>query len=375
MTISRDDGPIPGYSEPDYDPLEDLRAAEETPEPDSWAPIDLEPYLRGEIERPEPTIGMRRSDGLQLLYPGREHSVIGPMEAGKTWFEVGCVAVELSRGKHVLFVHFEEPDPSDVVERLRTLGVSDAAMIHGLRFVSPERPVDLGTLELLLTPAPSLVVLDGVNEGMSLHNTEIRDEGGVAVFRRRLVKPCTKVGAAVLSADHVVKDPERRGLGPLGSVHKGNALSGSLIVLENVEPFGREQRGMSRVYLTKDRPGHLRRHGEPTDIPGRTYMGDFVIDDTQTKSPNLEMRFWAPHPKAAADPGEAVRTDEDAVLDAIRKAAEVGPAVLRTVRAASPLRGAVTDTTLERLRLAGRIKEESGPRKARIFSIIEDCVP
>jgi len=53
---------------------------------DSWVPIDLGPYLRGEIRPVEPSIGVIRTDGLRLLYPGKEHAVIGEMEAGKSWF-------------------------------------------------------------------------------------------------------------------------------------------------------------------------------------------------------------------------------------------------------------------------------------------------
>ena len=52
-----------------------------------------------------------------------------------------------------------------------------------------------------------------------------------------------------------------------GNVHKGNALDGARIMLENVEPFGRRMRGVSHVYVTKDRPGHLRSHGRPTKNP------------------------------------------------------------------------------------------------------------
>jgi hypothetical protein len=94
-------------------------------------------------------------------------------------------------------------------------------------------------LATLLQPVPSLVVFGGVNEAMALHLWAIREEHGAAEFRRRLVKPCTGVGAAVLSLDHVVTDAERRARTALGSVHKVNGLSGVLILLDNTEPFGR----------------------------------------------------------------------------------------------------------------------------------------
>lgn len=62
---------------------------------------------------------------------------------------------------------------------------------------------------------------------------------GAARFRRRLVSPFTRAGAAVLACDHLpmVHDASRRDA--YGSVHKGNALDGARILLENTAPFGR----------------------------------------------------------------------------------------------------------------------------------------
>jgi hypothetical protein len=264
--------------------------------PDSWAPIDLRPYLRGEIVRPEPSLGMARTDGLRLLYPGKEHAVIGEMEAGKSWFALASVAAELNAENHVVYAHFEECDPSDSVDRLVALGVRDSDILRFLRFVGPERSVSRDALAALLAPPfPTLVIFDGVNEAMALHRWAIREEDGAAEYRRRLVKPCTRVGAAVLSLDHVVKDAERRARTALGSVHKVNGLSGALILVENAEPFGRGQRGRSHVHIMKDRPGFLRRHGRPDPkTPGKTFMGELVVDDTRRFVPFLEVTFHAP---------------------------------------------------------------------------------
>jgi hypothetical protein len=144
--------------------------------------------------------------------------------------------------------------------------------------------------------------LDGVNEAMSLNGWGIREEDGAGAFRRHLVKPFTQAGAAVLSLDHVVKDREKRDRGPLGSIHKGNGLSGSLILLENAEPFGRGMRGASHVFVTKDRPGFLRREGRPGKLPGKTFMGTLAVDDTRNFHDYLVLSFHAPKP--AEDGGE-----------------------------------------------------------------------
>jgi hypothetical protein len=172
--------------------------------------VDLGPILRGEVTRLKPSVGFKRSDGLQLLYPGKEHACIGEMECGKSWLACACVAAELVEQRHVVYIHFEEADATDTVQRLQALGVSDEHILAYFKFVGPETPVTPERMKALIEPTPSLVVLDGVNEAMSLHGQAIREEDGAAAFRRRLVKPFTAVGAAVLSLDRVVKDRERR---------------------------------------------------------------------------------------------------------------------------------------------------------------------
>lgn len=352
----------------------------------SWRAVDLEPYLAGARTRPEPTVGLSRADGLRMLYGGKEHTVIGEMESGKSWFALGCVAAELNKGNRVLYVHAEEADPLDTVERLRALGVTDDAIILDLfTFVGPNEPVDPYALEVLLNPPPetgrmsgvypSLVVLDGVNELMSMNGHGIRDEDGVAAFRRHIVKPCTAVGAAVLSCDHVVKDRERRGRDPLGSIHKGNGITGSLILLENASPFGRGERGCSHVFVTKDRPGFLRRNGRPGKLPGKTYMGSLIVDDTRTMVSYLDLTFVEPPDEDKADGPKRTRDeqDDDAVLQVVATIADNGrQPSLRTVRAkAAGMSNSRIDNALTRLALDRRLIERQGPRSSRLFTVPE----
>lgn len=291
----------------------------------SWQPMNLRAVLDGTVPKVEPTIGLIRADGLALLYPGKEHSILGEMESGKSWFSTASCAAELLKGEYVVYIHFEECDPTDTVERLRVLGVPDAVILERFRFVGPLEPVRPQFLAALLDPAPSLVILDGVNEAMALHGQAIREEDGAAAFRRVLVKPCTAVGAAVLTCDHVVKDRETRGRYGLGSVHKGNAINGSLIMLESAEPFGRGQRGRSNVFITKDRPGQLRQHGKPTKLAGKTFMGSLVVDDTRTTYSYLDLTFWAPSPDDDTDDTAATGDrPSSAVADAVAKLDQAG---------------------------------------------------
>lgn len=342
-------------------------------ERDSWTPIDLTPYLDGTHQRPEPTIGIARQDGLRLLYPGKEHAVIGEMESGKSWFSLACVAAELLAGQTVVYIHFEEADPADSVERLLILGVPAHRIAAGFRFVGPSTPVTPDRIVRLLEQQPSLVILDGQNEGMALHAQAIREEDGAAAFRRLLVKPWTEAGAAVLSCDHVVKDKESRGRYALGSIHKGNALNGSLILLENQDPFGRGQRGASRLYAVKDRPGHLRRHGQGTKTSGKTYLGQIVVDDTRRWRDALDLAFLPPAEEAPTDAAPKSPLGQW-VLDVIGRQPEQtvanrGQLYALLRKAGYTLREADVRDTVEDLIVAGALAEHLGKRGAKGYRI------
>jgi len=164
------------------------------------------------------------------------------------------------------------------------------ALFH---FIGPEERALPDYTVALVDLHPTLVILDGVNEGMGLHGMPINDPEGATAWRNRLVKPFTTAGAAVLSADHVVKDADRRTRYSFGSGHKGNALNGAMFELVNTEPFGRGRRGRSRLTVNKDRPGHLRRRGLPAP-GGKFYVGDLVVDDRRTFTPILEAVLYAP---------------------------------------------------------------------------------
>jgi hypothetical protein len=365
-------------SEPDPDDVGQPDGDEEDEEEvDTWEPIDLGPYLRGEIKRAEPSLGVRRSDGVRLIYPGKEHAVIGEMEAGKGWFALVCAVEEMRAGRRVLYIHFEEADPLDTVERLRTLGCTNELVLTYFAFVGPSKAIKPKQRRRLARMGAALVVLDGVNEGMSLHKADIRDENGAAEFRRIMVKPFTARGAAVISLDHVVKDRETRDRYALGSIHKGNALDGALIVLETQDAFGRNQRGRSSVFVGKDRPGFLRQHGRPTKLPGKTYMGEFVVDDRREAGASMSVTFYAPANLNAEDiqlePLPSDETDDERVLAAIHVLISKSMSTTcNLIRAEAGMKTARVREALDRLTVDGRIVEIPGPNRARMAVPADD---
>src|SRR6516164_4640032 len=73
-------------------PPEPDEPSDEPSDVTTWEPWDLGPYLRGEIEPSQPSLGIYRSDRQQFIYPGLEHSIVGATESGKTWFALQCAA-------------------------------------------------------------------------------------------------------------------------------------------------------------------------------------------------------------------------------------------------------------------------------------------
>jgi len=348
-------------SSPDYGHA----AAEppEPPEPTTWEPHDLGPWLDGTHVSPKPTVGIARADGQKVIYAGREHTVFGETEAGKSWFALDCAAVEIRMGRNVVYVHYEEGDPGSTVERLQLLGVTAAQIRQHLRFVAPGRPVRGAWLAPLLDPPPVLVVHDGINEAMSLQGDDTNQADGAATFRRTIIKPFLAVGAASLSCDHVVKNSEGRGRYAIGSGHKVNAIDGAAFLMENIEPFGRGMRGASSVYVTKDRPGQLRAHGKPTGLPGKTLIGVLAVDATGD-SPDF-LVFHAPKDgdtTAEQKPGDNLTDEVYKTLVAMPEHTAKSGRVLRTAMRNAGIKFSTTAciAAVDDLVFVGRITEIPG---------------
>jgi len=102
--------------------------------------------------------------------------------------------------------------------------------------------------------------------------------GRFAHFQGVLLNPIAARGPAVLSIDHPVKsDPQSRHAS--GAGHKLRGLSGASYVLVNQEPFGRGRRGLSKVYVAKDRHGHVRTQGQWDKHVKMIRIADLVLDN------------------------------------------------------------------------------------------------
>lgn len=339
---------------------------------EGWRPVNLDDVLAGTKVRPLPTIGVKRSDGTHFLYAAREHLAMGLTEGGKSWFALANAMAEIERGNKVLYVHFEEEDEVDTVTRLMVMGARHEDIRHNFMFVGASRRIHPAVVDHFELPEnrPTLVIIDGINEAMSLHGLAVREEDGAATVRRLLVKPFTHMGAAVLSLDHVVKDREARGEGyALGSIHKVNGLTGASFLLENVEPFGVGRTGKTRVFVTKDRPGALRKGGLPdAKHPNKFLVAEMTIDSRVEDT--VALILWKPsddRPSAEDITASKHRKVVKAVRALEARGAETN---IDAVRAEAEMNATAVRESLAWCVSHGELSESRGDRNARIFATV-----
>lgn len=338
--------------------------------PRTWAAQDLASVLDGSYRPPQPTVG-RRDDGIGLFYPGRMNSVASESEAGKTWFALIACLQEINDGNHVLYLDFED-DAGGVVGRLLCLGANPSDVLERFHYVRPENSpsnIDLIDLAMVLEHSPTLAIVDGVTEGMSLLGLELKDNTDVAKFGRQLLRPLMNSGAAVVTLDHVVKSSENRGRYSIGGVHKLNGLNGVMYMLENRRPFGIGVTGKSTVRVAKDRPGQIRKNGL-SHSSGMHWYADLVVkSETQEYA---EAHLYAPiqrdeEDREADEEQKRVAGLKRKVLDALQRAPEAltGKGIEdRVTGKAADIRRAVAD-----LIDGGQVEAKPGPRNSTLHSI------
>jgi AAA domain len=233
----------------------------------AWDPVDVAEVLADDPNtRVEATI-LRRSDGVGLLYAGQVNGLVGEPESLKSWLAlVGCLQ-ELERERHVFYIDLEDNPQSVILKRLhRDLGVAAGRLRTFFHYFRPDEPITNRDARARLLAAaakwsPSFAVVDGVTEALSLHGLSSASDVDVAALAALLTRPLADLGAAVLPVDHVVKDAEQRGRWPTGSQHKLSAVGGAAYAIHVVQVARRgAQDGLSRVVVTKDRPGAVRSH-------------------------------------------------------------------------------------------------------------------
>lgn len=290
------DGPDPEHAEPAVAAILTRPNQPDNPEqpPNSeWAVVDLQPILSGDVEHldPPPTI-LQRDDGPHLLYKGELNWLSGEPETGKSWLAQLAAAQQIRQENHVLYIDLEDT-PSRIVGRLTSLDLPTQSIAQHFHYIRPSvgtTPTDIQQL-LELAAQCSLAVVDGTTDLHLIHGLDSENNRDAAEMVSKLLRPLANAGPAVLPLDHVTKNKENRGRYAIGAQHKLAAVRGASYHLETIHPMGRGAHGQARLYITKDRPGHIR--GEHTLRVGlnRHTAGDFYLDATTR---NIGTRIAAP---------------------------------------------------------------------------------
>ena len=239
----------------------------------SWTPVDLGELLDEGYSPRLPEL-MVRDDGTALLYPGLTHSIQGESGSGKSLVVQAVAAKLVKDGGRVLYLDFESSASEVVAGRfVKTFGCSRDQVLAGLAYVRPDEAPRGPGFEALLAEPRDLVVIDGVTEALNVSGlqgeSKTNSNDAITQWHRLLPKRLAeRTGAAVVQIDHVTKSKDARDFA-IGGQAKRATITGAAYTLEVAKPFSRGLDGEVRLYLTKDREGHVMASPEPTQGKGR----------------------------------------------------------------------------------------------------------
>lgn len=267
----------------------------------SWALQDLQPILDGTAPDTAPTIAPR-TDGVNLIYQGKVHALIGEPESGKSWLATHICADEIRAGNHVLYIDYEDT-PNTQIARLRALGIDDKDIATYYHYIRPDQPINIATTPELLhtldTYQPTVAIIDGVTEALGIQGASTKDNDEVTAFWRALPRLIADHGAAVILIDHVTKSKEERGRYAIGAQAK-LAASDVAYRLEVKTAFGRGKTGHIAMHVSKDRAGHVR---------GHTGTGDHIADiniQSDTDGTNVTISIDPPESAGTKKPTSCI---------------------------------------------------------------------
>ncbi len=226
-------------------------------------------------ERVEPPQILVRTDGIGLIYEGRLNVLFGMAESGKTWLALLACIQEIRKGNNVVFYDFEDYRDS-ARERMVAIGATDEELDRFF-YARVEGPMgeDIWKHEVskqIEELAPTLVVIDSLDELMAIHGRNPDKSQDVREVRQQTVDRIKGLGPAVIVIDHVGhKDKSRQ----TGSQAKVSQLDGASILVDmgDKNKFGRGSApGKAELRIRKDRPGHLRGSVLSSDLIGTVHF-------------------------------------------------------------------------------------------------------
>lgn len=256
--------------------------------------VDVAALLSGDLpEPPSPTV-CTREDGHALFYPGQLNNLFGDPECGKTWVALTAITEQLDRPDgRALFIDADHNGAEQIVSRLLDLGVPPGVLADPQRFRLAD-PEDSAHMRQIIDEAcewrPTVAVVDSIGELLPLYGMNSNSSDDFTSVVRRALRPLFRVGACVITIDHLAKSPDSRAAGPSGTAAKGRAIGGVSIRVHLREAFVPGRGGCAALSIKKDRPGGLRKVS-PTVGGKEQPAGLFILDQ---RDGSLRWRITTP---------------------------------------------------------------------------------
>jgi hypothetical protein len=244
----------------------------------------------------------------RLLYRGALHSLAGPPDSGKSTLLYYWAVILLAAGETVVLLD-EESGREATTEKLLALGAEPDHLEHLVYVEYPGRKwdaADVRALELLLEAHRPVLV--GFDSSAAFLAQALKDENAAVdvtdFYKRVLLEAARRHGTAVVILDHLGKDQVggryARGSGAkLATVDVG-------YMIDPLKLFNREQPGLLKLTVTKDRRGYLHRHHQVrVEVEDGTLAISFAKADDTTASDGAGL------PPAAIKLLEVLRTAKE----------------------------------------------------------------
>jgi hypothetical protein len=355
-------GPAPAPTGPPLAPVVPMAAraaANRTPTgAKSWDQVDMALVLSDDYVEPMPTVGDVDGTDICLFYQGEINTVFGESGAGKSWFLAFITSQEIKAGNDVLLIDYED-SPGSIAARLKKVGLTAEEIIKHLIYVSPEEKWDtdaaIRIATLLNGRSVTLAIIDSAGEGMAADGANPNADDEVARWMRGCAKTLARLGAAVVTIDHVGKDRSNgRPNGPVGSFRKKAAVVCAYSLQAVVAP-SRTRDGLLKLVCDKDRHGWHDYPATAAEIK-MTNSDDGSIVMTATKPLGSDGQPWRPE------------TLMGRVCDALAEAGE--PLSHAALRKSVAGKAKYVDLAIEHLVAAGNVKQSLGARGAKLVTLV-----
>jgi hypothetical protein len=332
---------------------------------------DLSWVLTGERREPPEAEYLQTDAGHWLFYAGRINGLFGDPETAKSWIAQSAIAQGLNQGKKAVYLDIDHNGAPEIAHRMLLLGTPKHIIANPdlFRIYEPEDRTGLQTfLDQMAKYQPDIVVVDSLGELIPMLGMKSTDNDELTVAIRSVLKPLAhKIGACVITIDHLPKSQEARGSGyAIGGIAKKRAIDGIYLSCEAINPPAPGHTGKIRLTIEKDRHGQVRKHAT-----GRI-AGDYIIDSTDPEFTNTRIEMPAVGTDGKIKPTSAMRAICTYIMDLDGWVAPSRNNISNNLQKATSYKKHTLDRAIDELAQEGYIViEEAGPGKANPVRLIK----